>query len=78
MSALPDSAYPHCLVCGTTIVSTSRALYEITGYEREREQGGTNHVIARERTGRMVGPCCAERVRLGVDAGQQSFLVTDG
>ena len=39
---------------------------EIVGFERERSQGGTNHVVARRRTGRVVGPCCARRVQAGV------------
>jgi len=73
VSALPDSAYPHCLVCGEPVRPNPRMLWEISGYERDREAGGTNHVIARERTGRVVGDCCAEQVRLGT-VGQGSLL----
>jgi hypothetical protein len=71
---LPESAYPHCWECGAPVRTTARALYEIVGYERGREQGGTNHVIARRRTGRVVGPCCAERVQAGIDANQRALL----
>lgn len=69
MSALDDlpvSAFPRCVECGSPVRSTTRVLHEIVGYERDRSQGGTNHVIARRRTGRIVGPCCAERVQAGV------------
>lgn len=74
MIELPGNAYPHCLVCGEPVQTTSRALHEITGYEREREQGGTNHVIARKRTGRIVGVCCAQRVQRGVSTMQEALL----
>jgi hypothetical protein len=74
--ALPDSAFPSCIECGKPVRSTSRALYEIVGFERNRSQGGTNHVVARRRTGRIVGPCCAERVQAsGVVPYEQGTLV---
>lgn len=56
---------PICLVCGTPVRDSSRLLYEVTGYERVRSQGGANHIVARQRTGRVVGACCAERVQRG-------------
>lgn len=59
------SASTRCAECGRTVEPSPRVLYEISGFERERLAGGTNHVIARRRTGRVVGACCAERVRRG-------------
>lgn len=64
--ALPESAYPRCVECGAPVSTSAGALHEIAGYERDREQGGTNHVIARRRTGRIVGRCCALRVQSGI------------
>jgi hypothetical protein len=74
MSELPVNAFPRCDECGGPVHPSPRTLYEIKGYERDRSQGGTNHVIARRRTGRMIGPCCAERVQAGVDAGQGTLV----
>jgi hypothetical protein len=74
MSELPDTAYPPCAVCGAPVRTSARALFEIVGYERGRAQGGTNHVIARSRTGRIVGSCCAERVQRGEPTGQERLL----
>jgi hypothetical protein len=70
---IPDSAYPRCLVCGAPVHPNSRMLWEITGFERDRADGGTNHVIARQRTGRVVGDCHAEQVRSGT-VGQETLL----
>lgn len=74
MSELPVSAYPRCMVCGEHVLSARGALYEIRGFERARAQGGTNHVVARERTGRVVGDCCAGRVQRGEPVGQGALL----
>lgn len=71
---LPDSAFPACVECGKPVRSMARALHEIVGYERARSQGGTNHVVARRRTGRIVGPCCAERVQMGVEHAQGTLI----
>lgn len=65
--------WPTCCVegCGRPIAPhDSRQLFEIVGYERERRQGGTNHVVARRRTGRVVCSFCAERVQRGEVEGQ--------
>ena len=71
--SLPESAYPRCLICGQPVMPSTRMLWEITGYERDRAAGGTNHVIGRQRTGRVVGDCHAEQVRSG-SVGQESLL----
>jgi len=65
---IPTSAYPRCLRCGEP--ARRAALHEITGFERERSAGGTNHVIARKRTGRIVCPDCADKVQRGTDPEQ--------
>jgi len=70
---LPESAQLHCMICGEAQPSIRYALYEIRGFEQDRKAGGTNHVIARERTGRIVGACCAFKVREG-RIGQESLL----
>jgi hypothetical protein len=61
---LRESALPRCAICECPTQYV--ALFEIVGFERERSQGGTNHVVARRRTGRIVGSCCARRVQAGV------------
>ena len=72
MSALPYEALPQCVSCGGRVEHVE--LYEIVGFEHERAQGGTNHVIARKRTGRVVGDCCAHRVKQGVPIEQGRLL----
>jgi hypothetical protein len=60
---LPESAKPRCVACGEPIEHVE--LFEVTGFERERRQGGANQIIARRRTGRVVGSCCARKVQAG-------------
>lgn len=74
MTEVPESAFPRCLVCDTPVHHLNGALFEIAGFEKERGQGGTNHVIARKRTGKLVGPCCARRVQDGVSWEQETLL----
>jgi hypothetical protein len=63
---VPDSAYPRCLHCNEPVKESSRMLlHEITGFEHDRSQGGTSHVIARARTERIACPECAEKIRKG-------------
>jgi len=60
---IPLSAYSNCDVCGNPVLRIG--LYAIKGYEEPREQGGANQIIARERTGPIVGTCCSEDVKNG-------------
>lgn len=63
---LPESALPRCIICEKPIDRLrTGVLHEITGFERDRSAGGTNHVVGRERTGRVVGLCCAYKVQSG-------------
>lgn len=61
MSALPESAYPTCAGCGEPVRNPDSrlVLHEVVGWTRLREQGGTNHVIARTETGRLACADCA-------------------
>lgn len=65
------NGWPKCLVCGEAIEPrNARTLFEVTGFERERNQGGTNHLIARRRTGRVVCARHAEQVQRDLPAEQ--------
>jgi len=70
---LPESALPRCIVGNHPAKPSHRMLYEITGFERDRSAGGTNHVIARQRTGRVV---CDEHALMVQDGrvGQEALL----
>jgi len=59
------SKAPTCEKCGEPVKPHPSVLYAITGYERERLAGGTNQVVGRKRTGKIVGACCADSVRNG-------------
>jgi hypothetical protein len=72
VNEIPASALPHCASCGRPVERVE--LHEIVGFERDRSAGGTNHVVARHRTGRVVGSCCALRVQAGVPVEQGTLL----
>lgn len=38
-----------CAFCGEPVKTSDRAAFAITGYERERETGGQNHVVKKAR-----------------------------
>jgi len=48
--------------------------YEVTGYERERAQGGTNALRLRQRSGRVACQLCVDRAARGVAPAQGSLL----
>lgn len=53
---------PTCMVCGSVVDPNDMStLREITGFDRERTQGGQNHVRFRRETGRLVCGTCATR-----------------
>lgn len=62
-----------CAKCGNELVTMKGAAFEITGWEQEREQGGTNHVLWRERTGKVMCSRCTNDAKLGVDENQLSL-----
>jgi len=70
-----DSPVAPCAECGrpTSVLARSTA-YEVVGFERSRGQGGTNHVLFRKRTGRVM---CAGCVALKASTGnaQQGALL---
>lgn len=64
MTQLPTGALPVCLNCGERFLPAhTRMLPEVIGFEEPRKQGGTNHIIGRQQTGRVVGPCCYLEVK---------------
>lgn len=70
MTSLPSSAYPACLACSGPVVPSVRVLHEVVGYTRSRSQGGTNHLIARRETGRLICDRCAPSIQRGDDPRQ--------
>jgi len=59
-----------CARCKNEISTLQGVAYEIKGWEQPREQGGTNHVLWRNRTGRVMCPMCVVEGRLGIDREQ--------
>jgi len=53
----------------------SRTLFEVTGWERKREQGGQNHVRFRKQTGRLMCPVCETSFRYTAGQGHQATLL---
>jgi len=62
-----------CRECGRVVREKENPWTEVTGFERKREAGGTNHVALRKRTGVLICPECMVRLQAGLDAGQLSM-----
>jgi len=64
-----------CAACSEQITFADRGvLHEVTGWSKPRAEGGTNHVIGRQETGRMVCGRCAALHKRGLPAGQAALL----
>lgn len=59
-----------CVTCGEEIETLKGAAHEIVGFEQARDQGGTNHVLFRQRTGNVMCPACVLAKKFHVPAGQ--------
>jgi len=55
-----------CARCNKKIESTHGLAYEIKGWEKPRSSGGTNHVLWKERTGRIMCSTCTVKATYGV------------
>jgi len=63
-----------CAECDRVIEPKENPWAEVTGFERKRDAGGTNHVAMRRRTGKIICPECMVKLLAGLSAGQQSLL----
>lgn len=68
---------PHiwtCAICGDEVDDRRTEPYtEVTGWERRRDQGGTNALALRKPTGRAMCSSCMERMKMGLAPGQLSL-----
>ena len=62
-----------CPYCEEGIEHGQAVRYEVTGWERERAQGGTNALELRERTGRIAHALCVSRAKLAPPEQQELF-----
>jgi hypothetical protein len=62
-----------CVECGKDVESTRECAHEIRGWELQRSQGGTNHVLWRETTGRLMCATCVMKKRLGISPDQMTL-----
>lgn len=65
-----------CVECNQAVEGFAPAIYEITGFEEERSEGGTNHVLDRQRVDGRVWhrPCFEDWRRKRDGRGQQASL----
>jgi len=75
MSEQPSATYEpwkaYCSECGEEISNPDdRAWQEVTGWEKRRAQGGTNHVALRRPTGKFMCTHCMKKLQDGVGSGQ--------
>lgn len=59
-----------CAKCNSTIKTTKGCAYENIGWVLPRAQGGTNHLLKRKSTGRLMCPHCTVELRYGVTPDQ--------
>jgi hypothetical protein len=59
-----------CAECGEKIESLRGCAFEVVGWEEKRDQGGTNHILWPERTGRVMCPSCKTSKKHGVSPSQ--------
>jgi len=52
--------------CGKEIETLKGVSYQITGWDQNRTQGGTNAVLQRSRTGKILCPSCTTSMKAGV------------
>lgn len=66
-----------CVDCGRDVTRMQTAIHEVRGYERDRAQGGTNHVLGRVRVdGRIWHEHCFDSwMRKHRGDGQQGALL---
>lgn len=71
-----DAGGVKCAACGERVdPNASQTLREVIGWDRPRGQGGQNHVLFREETGRlMCGSCAVLKQRPG-GASQEQLAV---
>lgn len=60
----------HCMKCKRGPLTGPGLLYEVTGFEEPRSQGGANKIVNRRRTGRIICGGC-----LHVVQGEQESLL---
>jgi len=69
-----------CHFCHQPVTSAATAAWPVTGWEAERQQGGANRIIARERVkdGRIAHAACAELAaklaRQGISESQETLI----
>lgn len=61
-----------CAGCDLVIHRGEAVAYEVVGWEKDRQGGGTNHLALRRRTGVAMHADCLERRKRGLE-GQTSF-----
>lgn len=63
---------PECVFCDQPVGHAP--YYEVKGWEKTREQGGTNALRLREQTGRVACAACITKQAFGVSESQESLL----
>ncbi len=64
-----------CSTCGSDIDErVDKPWTEVVGWERHRNQGGTNHLALRKPTGRAMCKRCMMKLQAGLDPGQLSIV----
>lgn len=64
----------HCHYCGDPVDTDARTTFQrVEGWERKRDQGGTNAIIGRQVRQSWACYTCIDRLRHGIDPAQQTL-----
>jgi hypothetical protein len=73
LSANPNIV--RCQGCGSPVDARSPLVWQkVEGWERKREEGGTNHVALRKTRQEFMCGACIMKERAGVSSGQIGLL----
>ncbi len=73
MNAIGSNAQPLCSICGKEIQTLRFAYRRVVGWEKHRQQGGTNAIRLRQSLDEWAHSMCVDREVNRVHAGQLEF-----
>lgn len=62
-----------CDKCGKEVRNEDSCWHEVTGWDRKRVQGGTNHIALRKLTGKVMCFECMTMLQAGLSVGQMAL-----
>ena len=76
LAVAEDPVWPTCVECERRVVLADQDSYHVKvhGWERKRDQGGTNHLALREQHAVFMCNGCMTKLQAGMSAGQLQLV----